>query len=198
MLRTHILGQLSGTNRADEDLSFTDSDINELVFEGNRLFAHNQVKFNYTTYDLQRDKDVVKPMDKSDKCFILVASREDVTSSSGEADDDLPFWYAQVVGVHHAMVSHGSRRIIKKRINFLHVRWLGVDPDWTTGDRAKRLDQVGFVPYDGDTEPFGFVNLSHVIRACHLIPAFNHGKTGSLLPGSTDWIGYYANKSVFF
>ncbi len=144
------------------------------------------------------DYDIIKPVDNSNKCFILVASQEDTSSSRRTGDTDLPFWYAQVLGIHHAVISHSARRILKKRINFLHVRWFGVDPDWAAGDRAKRLDQIGFVPYDGDTEPFGFVNLQHVVRACHLIPAFAHGKTTTLLPGSSDWTGYYCNKFVFF
>ncbi|KLO18138.1 hypothetical protein SCHPADRAFT_820248 [Schizopora paradoxa] len=194
MLRTHILGQLSGANRADEDLTFTDEDTEGLVFEGDRLFYHAQAKFNYTTYDLRMDKDVVKPADKSTKCFVLVASREEILSSA--PDSDTPFWYAQVIGIHHVVVSHEARRIHKRRVNFLRVRWLGVDPEWTAGDRAKRLDRVGFVPYDGDTEPFGFVSLAHVIRACHLIPAFAFGKTDKLLPDSVDWINYYVNKFV--
>ena len=88
MLRTHILGQLTGTNRADEDLTFSDNDLDELIFEGNRLFSHAQVKINYTTYDLRREKDVIKPANKSSKCFILVASREEFSSSESDSDSD--------------------------------------------------------------------------------------------------------------
>ncbi len=54
MLRTHILGQLSGADNADEDLSFSEDDLSGLVFEGDRLFEHAQAKINHTTYDLRR------------------------------------------------------------------------------------------------------------------------------------------------
>ncbi|KAF9535996.1 hypothetical protein CPC08DRAFT_677078, partial [Agrocybe pediades] len=58
-----------------------------------------------------------------------------------------------------------------------------------------------------DTDAFTFLDPSLVIRAAHLIPAFNEGQTQSLLPCANsvarlsrrgeskewDWVNYYVN-----
>ncbi|KLO04861.1 hypothetical protein SCHPADRAFT_840114 [Schizopora paradoxa] len=199
-LRAHVLGQISGKDDVDEDMDFEAADLNRLVFVGDCLYAHPKARINYTTYDLRSDKDIVKP--SSNKCYILVACGEDI--SEQRKNTDLPFWYAQVLGIYHAIVTHSARNVWKQRVEFLHVRWFGIDPDWKAGDKTKRLDQIGFVPCGSETEAFGFVGLSHVIRACHLIPAFAHGKTSTLLrplePQTDDseleWRNYYVNKFV--
>lgn len=202
LLRSHILGQLSGEERADEDMQFSADDLKGLIFEGDCLYSHAKARINFTTYDVRRDKDIIKPAGASNKCFILVACQEEISATRTNAD--LPFWYAQVLGIYHANVTHEGRNMHKHRVEFLHVRWFGVDPDWRAGDKAKRLDQIGFVPCNADTEPFGFVSLSHVIRACHLMPGFKHGKTDELLPAQDDaaateeWRDYYVNKCVIF
>jgi hypothetical protein len=72
----------------------------------------------------------------------------------------------------------------------------------TSGFKAARLPKIGFVP-DTDDASFGFLDPSLVIRGCHLIPAFNEGKTADLLrvsqtagwwPGDVDdWKAFYVN-----
>ena len=129
----------------------------------------------------------------------------------GSQDGDSEFWYAWVLGIYHANVTHHVRGIENQRFDYLHVRWMGSDPEWRSGDKKKRLERIGFVPYSGaddieQTEPFGFVNPTQVIRACHLIPAFSCGKTFELLPFSKayscgeegDWLNFYVNKYVYF
>jgi hypothetical protein len=88
------------------------------------------------------------------------------------------------------------------RMEFLHVRWFGRDPDWLSGPGALRLDRIGYVP-DSDDEAFGFLDPTHVLRACHLIPAFALGKTTALLGPSKhrdsnegDWVNYYVMRYV--
>lgn len=203
-LRAHILGQLSGDREvADEDNNFSAADLNSLIFHGDCLYSHRKARINYTTYDVRRDRDIIRPADESGKCFVLVACQEEVSAT--RRNTDLPFWYAQVLGIYHADISilHGTFDVHKHRVEFLHVRWFGSVPGWNSGDKAKRLDQIGFVPHDAVTEPYGFVSLSHIIRACHLIPAFAHGKTSELLPPAAEpgletleWRNYYVNKCV--
>ena len=64
---------------------------------------------------------------------------------------------------------------------------------------AKRLPRVGFI--DGD-EPsaFGFIDPASVVRAVHLIPAFDLGRTNAIMGPSMarkeseedhDWFRYY-------
>lgn len=111
-----------------------------------------------------------------------------------------PFWYARVIGIYHVNVTHLPTNNIKKRIDFLWVRWLGWDLGWKSGDTYDRLDRVGFVPFGGEDEPFGFVNPANVIRACHLIPAFEFGRTMDLLPESKyrdcegNFVNFYVNR----
>ena len=85
----------------------------------------------------------------------------------------------------------------------LWVRWLGVDPDHKWGFRQCTLPKIGFVPEDGDSPAFGFLDPSLVIRGCHLILAFVDGRTDQLLRGGAsvvrqpgqidDWARYYVN-----
>ncbi|KAJ3569163.1 hypothetical protein NP233_g5228 [Leucocoprinus birnbaumii] len=126
-----------------------------------------------------------------------------------------PFWHAQVLGVFHAEVQHTgskSRDLTWKTLEFLWVRWLGDEHhnDYESGRNAARLPKVGFIedtqPGDGlkDSYAFSFLDPSLVIRAAHLIPAFNGGRTSKLLSyqGKTearadeendDWVNYYVN-----
>lgn len=115
------------------------------------------------------------------------------------------FWYARVLGVFHAQVVHCGPAAINRstqRVEFLWVRWFGIDVDHRYGLKAARLPKVGFVP---DTDPlaFGFLDPSLVVRGTHLIPAFFDGRTPSLLTAlptagrplaeTDDWTAYYVN-----
>ncbi len=42
------------------------------------------------------------------------------------------------------------------------------------------LPKIGFIP-DSDEFALGFLDLSHVVRGCHLIPSFIDRKTKDLL-----------------
>lgn len=175
---------------------FTAEDLAQVIFEGDCIYQHATAKFHYTTYDLRRGQDTINS--NTTKNTIMVSSQAEPVRNT----EWHPFWYARVHGIYHANISHYGRGIRKQRVDFLWVRWMGEDPEWRAGDKARRLDRVGFVPYDGDTEPFGFVNPSHVIRASHIIPAFSCGKTFDLLPNSKfyscgesgDWVNFYVNR----
>ncbi|KAG2108371.1 uncharacterized protein F5147DRAFT_773583 [Suillus discolor] len=127
-----------------------------------------------------------------------------MVASHETADDGVsphPYWYARVLGIHHVMVEHPSIRKAT-RMEFLRVRWFGRDPDWASGPGALRLDRIGYVP-DSDDEAFRFLVPSHVLRACHLIPAFALGKTMDLLGPSKyrdsdegDWVNYYVMRYI--
>ncbi|KAL6308250.1 hypothetical protein BKA93DRAFT_822458 [Sparassis latifolia] len=72
------------------------------------------------------------------------------------------------------------------------------------GFGTRRLHRVGFIDVD-DYKPFGFLNPDEVLQGVHLIPAFAHGRTSSLLPPSVaqrsddndeDWQFYYVNMFI--
>jgi hypothetical protein len=98
-----------------------------------------------------------------------------------------PYWYARVIGVFHAMVRFSSPRLGARAchmqcMEFLWVRWYGIDYDSDTvrsAFEAKHMYQVGFIDGDSD-EAFGFINPSNVLRAVHLIPSFVNGRISKI------------------
>ena len=118
-----------------------------------------------------------------------------------------PYWYGHVIEMFHAMVRFNSPRAKAcqiQRIEFLWVRWYGIDCDSDTMQstfEAKCMYQVGFLNGDSD-EAFGFINLSDVLRAVHLIPSFASGCISGIgiLPlarrpeeDNQDYVRYYVN-----
>jgi hypothetical protein len=180
----------------DEEM-FTSEELLAVDFEKDVIYPHATAGFHYTTYDVHRDRDTINT--NTTRQDVMVLSNED------PAGDEIrhPFWYARVLGVYHANVLYGRTAPRQKlRMDFLFVRWFGLDDDWQGGSRTLRLDRIGFVPENDLSGAFAFLEPSKVLRACHLIPAFAFGKTTSLLgPGSKfrdfhdgDWEYYYVNR----
>jgi hypothetical protein len=92
-------------------------------------------------------------------------------------------------------------------MEFLWVRWFGIVLRYCYGHRAAQLPKIGFV-LDSDPLAFGFLDPSLVLRGCHLIPAFNDGRTSDLLTvpctvarppdEDDDWAAFYVNVYVLF
>ena len=119
-----------------------------------------------------------------------------------------PFWCAQVLGVFHARILYTGPSVTNwsiQHMEFLWVRWFSVVPGHCYGHRAARLPKVGFIP-DSDPLAFGFLDPSLMLRGCHLIPAFNDGRTYHLLSvpctvscppdEDDDWVAFYINMYV--
>ncbi|KAJ3978879.1 hypothetical protein F5890DRAFT_1422142, partial [Lentinula detonsa] len=127
---------------------------------------------NYTTYDVQRDQDVINPY--TDHSVVMVYSADEDPKAH-------PYWYARVIGIFHADVvwmENGQVRI--EHMEFLWVWWMGVEPRYQWGRKIGRLPKIGFI-MESDAYAFGFLDPSLVIRACHLIPDFVTGRTLELL-----------------
>lgn len=116
-LKNHCLARLHGLDVAEEDLTFSMDDREQLKIENDSIYSHAIAQFNYTAYDVRRDRDIVKAL--GDKCDIMLPSYED--------DSVHPFWYARVIGIYHMNVSHAPTDTSKQRIEFLWVRWFGVE-----------------------------------------------------------------------
>jgi hypothetical protein len=90
----------------------------------------------------------------------------------------------------------------KQRMEFLWVRWFGCEEGKAGGSSTLRLDQITYIPEDHPSGAFGFLEPDKVVRACHLIPAYAHGKTSHLLSSASrfrdtadgDWENYYVNR----
>ena len=121
-------------------------------------------------------------------------------------DNTHPYWYAQVLGIYHmhVLTTHpAAAKHSAQPMEFLWVRWLGIEPGYRSGSRVARLPKVGFVEVT-DQDAFGFLDPDLVIRGSHLIPAFHSGRTRNLMPydGPTiarsvgendDWVNLYVN-----
>uniref|UniRef100_A0A8H7Y0B5 Uncharacterized protein n=1 Tax=Psilocybe cubensis TaxID=181762 RepID=A0A8H7Y0B5_PSICU len=185
LLKNHLLGRLTGRtfDGDDTDSLFDDEDLNTM-------------RTYYTTYDMRRAYDTISTRSHP---FVMVLSPETEPGAH-------PFWYASVIGVFHADVQHTgpkSRNCSPKRVEFLWVRWLGVEPGYKSGRKLACLPKIGFVVED-DEFAFGFLDPSLVVRGCHLLPSFVDGRTNELLrttgptqarpPQETDdWMNYYVN-----
>jgi hypothetical protein len=135
------------------------------------MYIHKYCQINYTTYDVRRAQDIINTTTHAD---IMMLAHED------EAEKTHHFWYARVCTIFHVNVTVKGYSTVQE-MPVLWVRWLGVDPDYAAGWTAKRLHRVGFVPDGGTTPAFGFLDPALVIRAAHLQPAFEHGRTEDLL-----------------
>ncbi|KAG9081914.1 hypothetical protein FRC07_014380 [Ceratobasidium sp. 392] len=191
-LKQHLLSRLSPTTNPTE--------IGKIMFQGDRMYSHATLRLNYTSYDVRRQQDVVRPTSSghSGQFIMLPADPDDDTASH-------PFLYAKVLGIYHAKVAFSARP--PKRMDFLWVRWLNLDEDHPSGWGARRLDRVSYGTCRNTDElldAFGFVDPSHVIRSAHLIPEFRSGYLRPLVKsngasmasddGEGDWKHYCVNR----
>jgi len=168
---------------------------------GNKLFEVSTMTVNFTSYDIRRDYDLVNPRSHPD---IMVVSPD------SETNDTLPFWYARVLKIYHADVwtSHPDVRDHSTHsMNFLWVRWFGSEPGYNWGFSRALLPKIGFVEWN-DPFAFTFLDPAHVVRGCHLIPAFAEGRTSTLLPEgksagrvlmaeeTDDWLNFFVGMCV--
>lgn len=193
-LKDHLLGRIIAT----PPNGFTDLDRQRLLIYSNRIYFHKTLRINFTTYDCRRDQDVINPQRQSD---IMVLADPD------DEENTHPYYYAHVIGIFHSMVRQMGTSNIFKRMDFLWVRWYGFDTKVQSGFKARRLCQIGFLDSTKDAYAFGFIDPDDVIRAIHLIPRFQLGKTSLLLPPSMarhedeedeDYLRYYIAMYVSF
>lgn len=167
------------------------------------------MRINYTTYDVRRAQNSINPRNHAD---VMVLAHEDEEIRVRDGSDPEAYSYARAIGIFHTYVEHhGSESATSEpqRMEFLWVRWFGRDTTHKSGFKAKRLPRIGFVPSeegDPDDGAFGFLDPQEIIRAAHLVPAFAHGTTSTLLgpsiarqprDGDEDWQFYYVNMFAF-
>jgi hypothetical protein len=172
-LKTHLLGRLLNVVFDGDETMFTDEERNSVRIIGDRIYSSKILRVNYTSYDMRRDQDSMNPRTH---CDVMVLSPE-------TGPNVHPFWYARVLGIFHAKVLHTgpqSRNRSIQHMEFLWVRWFGLEPGYRFGTSNARLPKIGFVP-EADRSAFGFLDPSLVLRGCHLVPAFSEDRTSALL-----------------
>jgi hypothetical protein len=191
----YLLARLLELDRDGTEQEFSDEERATIIIKNNRLFCHQVLRINFTTYDNQWSQDTINPR-----------TRPDIMMLSGEDHDDEqshPYWYARVIEIFHTRVLHispHSKSLQPQRMEFLLVRWFGHHVEHYGGWKARHLHHIAFV--DADPGPsFRFVDPSRIIRAGHLIPAFTYFKTTNPMKPSKigrrdtdndeDWCYYY-------
>ncbi|KDQ54440.1 hypothetical protein JAAARDRAFT_60806 [Jaapia argillacea MUCL 33604] len=151
---------------------FSSDDHTSIVIKDNCLYQHAIARINFTTYNVQRDEDIIHPhFDKPDIMVLTAAN-------SGES-----LWaYARVVGIFHVNVLQPPA-LNSRRIEFLWVRWFERDESHVSGAASHRLEWLTFVQ-EGCRDAFSFINPADIIHGCHLIPSYRHGWTDTLLSPS--------------
>lgn len=121
------------------------------------MYEHKVLRVNYTTYDMRVEQDSLNPRTRSD--IIVLAPSEE--------HDNHPYWYARVIGIYHVHVLDSTKpgprhNIQPQHMEFLWVRWYGLDMDSCSGFKYKRLPHVGFMDCH-DPETFGFIDPALVL-----------------------------------
>lgn len=194
MLKQHLLSRMQKILGLDSEPS--QQPQQSIFLKGDRIYNHKIIKFNYTTYDVRRDQDVINP-GTSHHNIMLLSSRQTTLPTSSTSPLPLfhPYLYAQVIGIYHANVictGPGTMGYTPRRMDFLWVRWYDHQKD----KDPNRLDQLSFPPITSEGA-FGFVDPEDVVRSCHIIPRFHQGKkhpdgTGfsRLAHDSNEWLSY--------
>ena len=177
----------------------SDSDMNWVLFQHDRIYPHSIFHVNYTTYDVRRSQDVVNSGSSHHNIMVLASA-----SGENDANPTNEFRYARVLGIYHANVVYigpGKLDYQPRRVEFLWVRWYE-NFSARSGWNAQKLQQLRF-PLANDSNSYGFIDPAEVLRSCHIIPAFAKGKLhvdgkglSHCAKDGSDWVRYYINRYV--
>ncbi|KAF8599826.1 hypothetical protein BDV93DRAFT_412034, partial [Ceratobasidium sp. AG-I] len=76
---------------------YHDQELDKLYIDRDRMYSHNAIRINYTTYDVLRQQEVLNP--KTSKRFIRLPT--EYMQDSGPSH---PFLYAKILDIYHANV----------------------------------------------------------------------------------------------
>jgi hypothetical protein len=192
-LKNHLMAELREDSYTGDLDQYTAAEQLQVVILGNRLYRHAILRVNSTTYDMRRIQDSIN-----------LHTRPFIMYLSSLQDNAFPYEFALVLGIFHAYIIDNRPDSLSrspKLVEFLWIRRLHLDTTPKSGWRSQRLHRVGFVPTSSGNA-FAFLNPTEVIQGVHLIPAFSHGQTDTLLgpsyirheAGDKDWKFYYVNQ----
>ena len=183
---------------AEDGTCYTFAELGDVLIVNDRIYDHKTLRVNFSTYDMRREYDIINPSKHANVMCISPSFDHDIN----QAEDGHPFLYARVLGVYHAEVIHsvsGSQGSTAQTMEFLFVRWYNRDATYHAGFQHRRLHRLSLGDADLD-KSYGFLDPDEVIRGCHLIPAFAHGRQAmaSVIPQQTDpplpeWKFHYVN-----
>ncbi|TEB34018.1 hypothetical protein FA13DRAFT_1789210 [Coprinellus micaceus] len=188
-LKLHLFPRIVGLLGYSED-DFGKDDWLNTVLVDHRLFSHQILYVNYTTYDVRRSQDIVHV--NTPQCNILLLNPvwdEDPPHNL----DKHPYLYAKALGVYHAHVSYLG--VLPD--DFVWVHWY----DFLESETEFSLDRVKFAKLTSD-DALGFVDPADILRTVHLIPQFSEQESepkpppqkSNCVPDQEIWGSYYINK----
>jgi hypothetical protein len=164
-------------------------DAEQIFLHSDRLYEHNVLHINYTSYDVRRETDIVNP--KTSRRHVMCL-REDEDEEDGDTDSDegrgastttspppTPppshrFLHARVLAIFHTNIVYrgrGSSDLRRRRFDLLFVRWFTfADPHPV----HQSLDRLVIAPLSC-ADAVGFLNPANVLRASHIIPRYSLG-----------------------
>lgn len=187
-LKDHLLARYKNIPYDGEEHAFSDEDRDTMTFSANRMYSHEVLRINYTTYDTRRDQDSINVKTHP---YIMTLGHEDEEVDTKRH----PYWYAKILGIYHVNV-RVSGQMESQRMEFLWVHWFGRDPDHEGGFKTRRLYRIGLLD-PNDPDSYGFLDPGDVLRAVHLIPAFEIGRKkpvdSEADQDGEDWEDYYVS-----
>ena len=181
-LRNHLLGRLRNPDMADDGTQYPLANLGDVHIVNDRIYNHKTLRMNFTTYDMRRDYDIINPSKHAN----IMAVSPGFDPNLNYAEDGHPFVYARILGIYHAEVIYSipnTQSSIARTMEFLFVQWYRRDITYKAGFLHRRLHRLSLCASDAE-DSFGFLDPDDVIRGCHLIPAFAHGKLTSEDPAS--------------
>lgn len=136
-LKNHLLSQLLGYEYSGDETEFTSKERNTATFVNNQIYSHKVLQVNYMTYNMQGKQDSLNLRTHAD---IMALSQKQKVHEDRMPEH--PYWYTQIIGIFLAQVLHtgpNSHTSEPQHMEFLWVRWLGVDQEQPSGWHTKHL-----------------------------------------------------------
>ncbi|GJE97212.1 hypothetical protein PsYK624_134250 [Phanerochaete sordida] len=200
-LKDHLLPRLKALHTSGRPMNAQEqASPGKIQILHDKIYEHGQIFVNYTTYDVRRAHDLLRPRSKKSKLDVMVLADPTLSENEGPCPR---FWYARVLGVYHAFVKYngpGQHHSEREAVCFLWVRWYETINPESFGWENSELERLSFPPVQGENS-FGFINPADVVRAAHIIPSFSDGKKhpdgggSSLRAGDADeWRAYFVGR----
>jgi len=203
MILDHLLCRLEGKDSSlDVIPTYNPLEHCRVKLKADKVSVHLSLRINYTTYDLQRESDHLRPSLKithgsfkfhSARSIILVSTREGDSPSAPTR-----FQYGRILGIFHAEALDIQKTVDGsfQRIDFLWVHWFEDEQRLRHGLRV-----VSPITNLRDSSAFGIVDPRDVVRASHLLPVFVRGDAGVIEPSCVagiegGWLSHYVGRYV--
>ncbi|KAF7973294.1 hypothetical protein HWV62_15675 [Athelia sp. TMB] len=205
-LREHMLPRIQSVLLKEDDnrtiANLPDSDpvphTERVFFQAEKLFRHNIVGVNYTTYDVRRKRDTFNPRTLHKDIMVLSVDEDKAAH---------PYHYARIIGVFHVNVMYTGTIPVDFRarpLEFLWVRWFERVDNGPCGWTNSTLDRLQFPPMTHESS-FSFLDPADVLQASHIVPAFANGPRyndgiglSNCAKDCKDYRTYYAMRTTAF